>query len=255
MNHLHRALVLLSVAAAVSLAPAPAHAGLPLGPVLAGAGLVVRQNDPSVVEGSAIGLLQLNGNYVRHNGLALAASAGIVDFLAIEALATIPGTLSAGYTDLVTEVYEQEALTPEGIDLKQASLTASVAAKVVPVYGTLRAYGASLAYRLFVIAGGGIVGTKEPCRIGREEGCSTEASTATGMGLRTPPTVNDTWRPAANIGVGLRVDFSELVGLRAEVRDVVYSDHYVDPSLPAEFGDTTQTMHLVFLAVGVAFFI
>jgi len=173
----------------------------------------------------------LNNKFVGHFGPAVAAVYHVRENFGIELVSSIPGATIGFYSALVDEVYNQESLTPEVVDLKQLSYFGGADMQFSALYGKVDLYGLLVDYDFYVTAGFGVAGTKETCIAKKEEECSSETDPSTGRGMRTPLDSNDQWKLAGQLGGGARFFFSDMLGLRLEIRDLVYSDRAADAGL------------------------
>jgi len=131
------------------------------------------------------------------------------------------------YSALVYEVYEYESLTPESVDLKRMTYFGALSAQFSALYGKLEFYGFLLDYDFYATAGAGLSTTEQTC-IPNKDGCGDRID-GLGFGLKNPEDGADHLKIAAHLGGGMRFFFSDVVGLRFEVRDVAYADRDVQP--------------------------
>lgn len=112
-------------------------------------------------------------------------------------------------------------MEPDLTDLYQLQWMAQADFVLTPVYGKMSfASEFDPAYDLYLLAGGGVAGTKRRTEIG---GVSSISKVG----------------PAFNFGVGLHVYFTKLIGLRLEFRDYFYPD----PIDSADKGGLTFNLH------------
>ena len=151
------------------------------------------------------------------------------------------------YSGLVYDVYEYESLTPEVVDLKFMKWFASANLQFSALYGKFTSYGYLIDYDFYISGGYGLTETLDSCpNAGRDE-CS-EAVGGSHRGTKAPDDFNDRFKIAANIAGGARFFFSDRLGLKVEVRDVVYSDRAL------ESGEvTTDIRNNVLFFLGLSF--
>ena len=187
----------------------------------------------------------LNNKFVGHYGPGLSLAYHIRENFAVEAFTSL--YVAGFYSALVDEVYNQESLTPEVVDLKQITYVGGLSAQFSALYGKFELYGWLIDYDFFVTAGLAGVATKETCVPGKEQGCSETPDPSTGRGLRTPLSKGDEWKLAGQLGGGMRFFFKDFLGLRLEVRDIAYADKAADA------GETsTDTRSNVFFVLGLS---
>ncbi|MBI5508784.1 MAG: outer membrane beta-barrel domain-containing protein [Deltaproteobacteria bacterium] len=189
----------------------------------------------------------LNNKFVGHLGPGVALAFHARENLAVEVVSSIPGATVGFYSALVDEVYRQESLTPEDVDLKQVSYFGGLALQFSALYGKFEFYGWLIDYDFYATIGFAGVSTKETCFPGRDEGCSSDADISTGRGLRVPLTQGDQWKLAGQMGGGMRFFFSDFLGLRLEIRDIAYADRAFYQGVT-----TTDTRGNVFFILGVS---
>ena len=165
---------------------------------------------------------KVNPKFVGYMGMGLSAALHLRENFAIELNTTIPYVLQAFYSDLVYEVFTYEDLAPQKVDLKVMTYAGSVNLQFSALYGKLSFYSFLLDYDLYVLAGVGVARTLQSCFPTNQDGCSEEFDV--GRGLREQEEMTDVWKVTGNIGGGLRFFFSDFMGLRFELRDIVYSD-------------------------------
>jgi outer membrane beta-barrel protein len=193
----------------------------------------------------------LNNKFVGHFGPGVSLAYHIRENFALEAFTSIPAVpylkVTGFYSALVDEVYNQELLVPEVVDLKQISYVGGLAAQFSALYGKFEFYGFLIDYDFYVTAGFGGVATKESCAPLGIEGCSKDPDPSTGRGLRTPLAKSDEWKLAGQLGGGMRFFFKDFLGLRLEIRDIAYADKASDAG-----ETTTDTRSNVFFIFGLS---
>ena len=190
---------------------------------------------------------KVNPKFVGYMGLGLSAAMHLRENFAIEVNTTIPGVLMPFYSDLVYEVFTYEDLAPQMVDLKVMDYTGSVSFQFSALYGKLKFYPVILDYDLYVLAGVGVARTQQAC-MPQKDGCSEGHEELIGRGLKIQEDFTDAWKITGNIGGGLRFFFSDFMGLRFEVRDVVYSDRDIQSS-----ETTTDIRNNLMFSSGVSF--
>ncbi len=172
----------------------------------------------------------LNNKFVGHFGLGLAAAYHVRENLALELQSSVPYVGDRFFSALVYEVYQQEQLTPEAVDLKQMDYFGGLSVLFSALYGKMELYSWLIDYDFFVTAGVGFVSTIETCVPERGD-CSEEVGgtgQGIGRGVHSPEEAGDRFKLSGNLGGGMRFFFSDRLGLRLEIRDVVYSDRAVE---------------------------
>ncbi|MFC1609345.1 outer membrane beta-barrel domain-containing protein [Myxococcota bacterium] len=167
----------------------------------------------------------LNNKFVGHFGIGFAAAYHLRENLSIEFQTTVPFVIKQFYSALVFEVYDHESLTPEVVDLKQMDYFGALSVQFSALYGKMEFYGWLIDYDFYATAGFGLVSTLETCPPNRD-GCGDDLGI--GRGLRSPDGAGDRFKLSGNLGGGMRFFFSDHVGLRLEIRDVVFSDKAED---------------------------
>lgn len=167
---------------------------------------------------------KVNPKFVGYIGVGLSAALHLRENFAIEVNTTIPidFAFQSFYSDLVYEVFTYEDLAPQKVDLKVMTYAGSLNMQFSALYGKLSFYSWLLDYDLYVSAGVGVARTLQSCFPTNQDGCSEEFDV--GRGLREQADFTDVWKLTGNIGGGLRFFFSDFMGIRFELRDIVYSD-------------------------------
>ena len=193
---------------------------------------------------------KINPKFVGYVGGGISAAYHFKENFGLEFLSAIPGPFfNAFYSNLVTEVFQYESLTPEEVDLKRMTYFGALSLNFSALYGKWDLYGLLLDYDFYAHAGIGLVTLKETCAPPNTGNCGP-ALASTGRGLRAPDLGRDRFKITGNLGFGLRVYFLRFLGFRIELRDIVYADRDV------EAGQTTSDIRnelMVFL--GASFLI
>ena len=188
---------------------------------------------------------KVNPKFVGYMGVGLSAAMHFRENFALELNSTIPYALFPFYSDLVYEVYQYEDLAPQMVDLKVMDYNGSASFQFSALYGKLKFYSLLLDYDLYVLAGVGVARTLHAC-IPNKGNCSEEFDVA--RGLETQEEFTDVWKLTGNVGGGLRFFFSDFMGVRFEVRDIVYSDRDIQNS-----ETTTDIRNNLMFSSGVSF--
>jgi outer membrane beta-barrel protein len=167
--------------------------------------------------------------------------------LAIEVSSTVPHFMRSHYSSLVYELHDDEQLAPEPVDLKKLKYFGAVTLQFSALYGKFDFYGHLIDYDFYGSAGPGLAVTVEACAPAGEGTCGPDTELL-GHGLRAPLDAADHYKIAGNLAGGLRLFFSDSVGARLELRDVVYADRAGDAP-----GVTTDIRNNVMLLGGVSF--
>lgn len=190
----------------------------------------------------------LNNKFVGNLGLGFSAAYHLRENLAVEIMTSLPFLMYSFYSGLVYELYDKESLTPEVVDLKQLRYWGAASLDFSALYGKFELYGIMLDYDFYATAGFGLATTVETCTPPGEGECGEASDTGVGRGLQAPAEQWDRLKIAGSLGGGMRIFFSDNLGLRLEMRDVVYSDR------AAEAGAiTTDIRNNVFFIAGVSF--
>ncbi|OGQ82941.1 MAG: hypothetical protein A2289_16595 [Deltaproteobacteria bacterium RIFOXYA12_FULL_58_15] len=171
----------------------------------------------------------LNNKFVGHLGLAVAAAYHLRENFAIEVQSSIPLAMYQFYSALVFEVYDhvEPPLTPQDVDLKQMDYFGALSAQFSALYGKMEFYGILIDYDLYATAGFGLVSTLETCSPpDTDDTTACGENLGFGKGLQSPE-AGDRFKLSGNLGAGMRFFFSDHLGVRVELRDVVYSDKAV----------------------------
>lgn len=189
----------------------------------------------------------VNNKFVGHLGPAISAVYHVRENFGIELTSAIPFVFYRFYSALVFEVRDLDPpLSPEVVDLKQLTYFGSLSLQFSALYGKLNLYDWLVDYDFYVSAGYGLATTIETCAPNKD-GCGDKLE-GLGFGQRGPRGSTDKTKLAANLGGGMRVFFSDHLGLRIDLRDIVYADRATDPE-----GATTDIRNNVMVLLGVSF--
>lgn len=191
---------------------------------------------------------RLNFKFSNYTGVALSAGYHFRENLALEVVSSVPVLFFSSYSNLVTDLFDQESLEPEAVDLKQMDYFAGTSLNFSALYGKFDVYGVLLDYDFYAVAGFGLTQTRERCSPLRDGAECEPFQDREDFGTRAPEDSADEWRVSGHFGGGLRLFFRDWVGLRVELRDIVYADR-------AAIGDeiTTDITNNVFLFAGASF--
>ncbi len=167
--------------------------------------------------------------------------------LALEIASSIPGMMRSAYSSLVYELNDNERLAPQPVDLKKLRYFGAVSLQFSALYGKFDFYGHLIDYDLYFSAGPSIATTVEPCAPAGEGDCGPDTE-ALGRGLRDPVAGPDRLKIAASLAGGLRLFFNDWIGLRLELRDLVYADRAGEGA-----GLTTDIRNNIMLIGGLSF--
>jgi len=168
---------------------------------------------------------KVNPKFVGYLGLGISAAYHIRENFAVEVLTSVPYAMQPFYSDLVFEVFEYESLTPEDVDMKLMTYFNAVSVQFSALYGKASFYRWLIDYDLYVNAGVGAAKLDTTCTPStalEQRDCSTVFDA--GRGRKEPSVWTDRWKLTGNVGLGSRFFFSDMFGLRLELRDIVYSD-------------------------------
>ncbi|MEM6533068.1 MAG: outer membrane beta-barrel domain-containing protein [Myxococcota bacterium] len=194
---------------------------------------------------------RLNFKFSNYTGVALSAGYHFRENLAFEVITSVPLPLlfNSSYSNLATELFDQETLEPEAVDLKQLNYFLGAGLNFSALYGKFDIYGELLDYDFYVVAGFGVTQTRERCTPAPGDEECEAFQDRVDLGTRPPLDSSDEYRLSGHLGGGLRLFFRDWIGLRVEVRDVVYADRAEDPLR----GVTTEVANNVFLMAGASF--
>jgi outer membrane beta-barrel protein len=202
----------------------------------------------------------MNPKFVGYIGGGFSFAYHLRENFAVEFSTSIPYAIAPFYSALVYEVYTYETLTPEEVDLKQVEYFGALSAQFSALYGKFELYGILLDYDLYLTAGLGLTTTKEPCvpntgdcggAIGQYVNPTTGLlEGGLGFGLHTPEAGGDALKLSGHLGGGIRMFFTERLGVRIEIRDIVYADRKVGSTQSTSQGVTTDIRNTIFVFLG-----
>ncbi|MEL6547712.1 MAG: outer membrane beta-barrel domain-containing protein [Myxococcota bacterium] len=193
---------------------------------------------------------RLNFKFSSYTGLALSAGYHFRENLAIEVVTNlpVPGLFFASYSNLVTELFDEENLQPEAVDLKQLAFFAGTNLNFSALYGKFNIYGELIDYDFYTLAGFGITQTRERCSPAQDGEVCDPFQDRQDIGTRAPADSSDEYRLSGHLGGGLRLFFRDWIGLRVELRDIVYADRAVEAN-----EITTDIANNLFVFAGASF--
>jgi outer membrane beta-barrel protein len=193
----------------------------------------------------------VNPKFVGYYGFGLSAAYHLRENLALEVASAL--WTDSFYSALVQDVYIEEELTPQEVDLKRMEYFLGATLQFSALYGKLEFYGSLIDYDFYLGAGPGFASTVEPCTPNLDR-CSDTVDV--GRGLQSPEEGGDQYKLSGNMAVGFRAFFHRRVGIRLEVRDIVYADRTIEKSQANRVGDvTTDIRNTLMLMLGVSFMI
>jgi outer membrane beta-barrel protein len=167
--------------------------------------------------------------------------------LALEISSSVPGVMRSAYSSLIYELNDVERLAPEPVDLKELRYFGAVSLQFSALYGKFDFYGHLIDYDIYGSAGPAIATTVEPCAPAGQGDCGPD-NEALGRGLRSPVDSADRYKIAASLAGGLRLFFADWIGLRIELRDLVYADRAGEGA-----ANTTDIRNNIMLIGGLSF--
>ncbi len=251
-------IVVVAVAAATDAGPAAPPAGAPAAREAEAPGrAIVPASDESVyvvqrrayskshrLEVTPTFFTSLSNKYVVYWGPGMSVAWHIRENFAIEINSSIPGVIRRHYSDLVYETLALN-LEPIGADLKQMLWFAALSLQFSALYGKLDLYGHLVDYDFYVAGGAGLATTVEACAPTGQNGCSGPVG-GLPYGERTPVDTADEVKALGSIAGGMRIFFTDNLGLRLELRDLVFADRAVRNQTL-----TTDIRNNVFLHFGI----
>ncbi len=202
----------------------------------------------------------LNNRYTSALGGALGLTYHVRENFGIEA---IGGYVQPSYTAAVGELFNGEQAAPFNAELKQMQWFAGGDLQWAPFYGKLRLVPGVLGvFDVYISAGFAAVATRSPCTPGAIYNGNgiADGSDIQGIKGNCPARPNNSLPSdthlAGNFGAGIRIFFTSFLGVRIELRDLVYSDNVV-VILPGGSTENVSTTirHQVFIFLGVSFLI
>lgn len=209
----------------------------------------------------------INNRYTSGLAGMLAATYHIRENLGVE---LIGGYVASGFTEATTEIRDRQQLEGPAAERKWMEYFFGVDVQFAPVYGKLRLIPGILGdFDIYLAVGFGLVGTRSPCAVGKEYTQDGRGLVENGLDVQglsgicsTNPanaTLPADMRFAGNFGGGFRIFFTNWLGVRLELRDIVYSE-LVNVLKPTASGQpvqdiTTFIRHNLFFVFGVSFLI
>lgn len=169
----------------------------------------------------------MNPKFVGYLGAGISLAYHLRENFAVEFTSSIPYTFIPFYSALVIDVRQYENLSPQDVDLKQMDYFGALSAQFSAFYGKMEFYDNLLDYDFYVSVGAGVSTTLKTCSLASGNQPTQECTNTTqvpGLGTRRPDEGVDAYKVAGHIGGGFRFFFSEMFGLRFEIRDIVYAD-------------------------------
>lgn len=175
----------------------------------------------------------------------------------------IGGYTFSRYTDAVEEILQKESKQPPNAELKWMQWFVGADVQWAPLYGKLRLIPGILGdFDFYLAAGFAAVGTQNPCKPltaykVEKTGTVTDGSGVQGISGICPDAPNNVLpadiRFAGNFGGGFRIFFTNYLGVRVEIRDLVYSDVVNSLGPNAQTQEITTTIrHNVFALFGLS---
>lgn len=187
--------------------------------------------------------------FVGHVGGGISLAYHIHENLAVEMVHAVQ---HAFYTDMVHHLWRYEDLVPEDVDLKQIVYFSALSLQFSALYGKLDFYGWLVDYDVFISGGLGYALMRRPCPADpwlQNCGARDIARIHTGNRGRTL----DTHKLTGNLGLGFRMFFHDLIGLRLELRDIVFADRSIETLQAGVIGQTTTDIrNTLMLFVGAS---
>jgi outer membrane beta-barrel protein len=233
-------------ASAATVAPGPEGAGRGIVPASDESVYVVQPRAYSKsgrLEVTSAFYTSLSNRFVGYLGPGISVAWHVRENFAIELNSSIPGVIRRYYSDLVYETLALK-LEPIAVDLKQMTWFAALSLQFSTLYGKLDLYGHLVDYDFYVAGGAGAATTVEICEPAGQNGCSDPRGGLL-YGERTPSSQADAVKLLGSLAGGMRVFFTENLGLRFELRDLVFADRTVHNQAV-----TTDIRNNVFLYLG-----
>ena len=153
-------------------------------------------------------------------------------------------------SDTTEELLGLDLIT-ESAKLTQLIWSAGAGVQWSPIYGKLQLFDLSLGNFAFYLAGGFAVGESRTRCIGGNRLDPNVFGPEARCPVNQDPDVvvyePNTFRPMGNFGVGLRVRFNNLLGMKAEVRDYIFTSRVYRPD---EQGLTDSVRNNLFFQIG-----
>jgi len=193
----------------------------------------------------------MNPKFVGYLGAGLSLAYHVRENFAVEFTTSIPYAFVPFYSALVIDVRQYENLSPQDVDLKQMDYFGALSAQFSAFYGKLEFYDNLLDYDFYVTVGAGLSTTLKTCALAAGNTPTQECTNTTqvpGLGTRRPDEGVDSYKVAGHVGGGFRFFFSEMFGLRVEIRDIVYADRDQETTQPTT--DIRNNM-LIFMGASI----
>ena len=193
----------------------------------------------------------MNPKFVGYLGAGLSLAYHVRENFAVEFTTSIPYAFVPFYSALVIDVRQYENLSPQDVDLKQMDYFGALSAQFSAFYGKLEFYDNLLDYDFYVTVGAGLSTTLKTCALAAGNTTTQECTNTTqvpGLGTRRPDEGVDSYKVAGHVGGGFRFFFSEMFGLRVEIRDIVYADRDQETTQPTT--DIRNNM-LIFMGASI----
>ena len=193
----------------------------------------------------------MNPKFVGYLGAGLSLAYHVRENFAVEFTTSIPYAFIPFYSALVIDVRQYENLSPQDVDLKQMDYFGALSAQFSAFYGKLEFYDNLLDYDFYVTVGAGLSTTLKTCALAAGNTTTQECTNTTqvpGLGTRRPDEGVDSYKIAGHVGGGFRFFFSEMFGLRVEIRDIVYADRDQETTQPTT--DIRNNM-LIFMGASI----
>jgi|GEM_PF-5939896 len=125
-------------------------------------------------------------------------------------------------TQTVRDLQQYEYKRPRFVELKVPAYSVGLSFLFTPLKGKLALLSTTLGYySLYVLAGPVLVGTRVPCQV-----LSLNDNDPLTCQSPQPRTwLFDGIRPGVQMGIGMRLLFKSYVGIKLEIRDILYPDH------------------------------
>lgn len=208
----------------------------------------------------------LNNKFVSGVAPMLAMTYHLRENIGIE---LIGGYAFSRFTDATNEIKAKEALEAPDAERKWIEYFVGADIQWAPLYGKLRLVPGWLGdFDLYVLAGFGLAGTRAPCAPSAEyrqdkTGRVTDGSGVQGVSGTCPVAPEDATLPhdmklAGHFGGGFRIFFTRWLGVRLELRDIIYSESVTSVIVNASGRSdevSTDVRNNVFLLLGLSFLI
>lgn len=210
----------------------------------------------------------INNRYTSTMGIMLGATYHLRENFGIELIGGYTGSGLSSFTEATNEIRDRASLEGPTAERKWMQYFVGLDAQFAPFYGKLRMIPGILGdYDLYLAVGFGLVGTETPCANGREYSSDGRGLVENGLGVQgvrglcpaspAKAVLPADMRFAGTFGAGFRIFFLSWLGVRLEVRDIVYSE-LVNELKPTNGGQQQQEIstfirHQMFFLFGVSF--